>query len=255
MSGNVFGGNLQLGKNSVSLGMWGFFASGGDCEMAMYSWTSPDKAFYHRVGTGHANTAFNTLISGTESTELNFAEFKYTFPGDKARFGGYVVQQDGLAGLKDLRLVSLNGVYKLPNGMGISLECAKNYAEDDAYHGKSGYILSLSNSYSGAAMSPTNAAVVNKARVGDHGWNLSYRHLPSGVGGKYNRIMTSSWTPLATDRSGNYQNNIDNVNALRFSYQFVPWKNTVVEAAFDHIKPIDGTWTNNSFQLGIQFQL
>ena len=34
-------------------------------------------------------------------------------------------------------------------------------------------------------------------------------------------------------------NAIDNVNAVRFAYQWVPWKNIILMAGYDRIKPIN----------------
>ncbi len=93
--------------------------------------------------------------------------------------------------------------------------------------------------------------MVNPFKQGDHGWALSYRHMPSGVAGAGNR-GSFNWVPLTTDNDGSWQNTYDGINAWRVDYVYVPWKNVQLTLTYDRVKPIDkvakGDWTNNSYQ-------
>jgi hypothetical protein len=240
VTGNVWGGKLELGKNWLGLGKYGFYANSGDTDSAIYSWNTGE--WTYRAGAGRAKTAIYKL-----STALAFAEFNYKPKEDKFRFGGFVVQQDGAPGVKDYRLASVNGQVLVGGGMGISFEYAKNYAQNPLFR-KSGWWVALNSKYTAATYNQLNyVAMVDVNKVNDHGWGFSYRHLPAGVAGRYNQNAYNGWTSTAVDTNGSYANGIYNVNAVRLDYFYVPWKNVQLTLSYDHIKPIAGSWLNNQF--------
>lgn len=94
--------------------------------------------------------------------------------------------------------------------------------------------------------------MVNPFKQVDWGWGISYRHLPSGVAGLWNR-GAFSWVPLTTDVDGNWQNALDGINAWRADFVYVPWRNVQWTLTYDRIKYIDGDKLNNSWQSTFNF--
>lgn len=244
---DILGGQVELGKMMLYPGKGAFYGNTGETE-AVYYTKKLDKLNL-RLGSGR-----NTAIAGQQARDVSFIEATYR-PTNSMDIGVYTLQQDAMAGVKDLDLRVVNGAFEIPNagGLAVSFEYAKNKADNAAYNGKSGYFVALQSKYKATNYMPAlYTQMVNPFVQGDSGWGISYRHMPANVAGFMNR-GAFSWVPLTTDNDGTWQNTFNDVNAWRFDYVTVPWKNVQLTLTYDRIKPITGSWTNNSYQSTFNF--
>lgn len=244
---NILGGKVEMGKMMLYPGKGAFFGNTGDTEGIYYT-KQFDKATV-RLGAAESNF----LVANGQS--LRFAELTYR-PTKKMDFGVYTLSQNYSDTIKDLDLRAVNGAFELPGGLAVSFEWARNENSKNvpfAKDGESGYFVALQSKYAATNYMPAlYTSMVNPFVKGDHGWGISYRHLPTGVAGVLNR-GAFSWIPLTTDSDGSWQNTFDNVNAWRLDYVYVPWKNVQWTLTYDRIKPIKGDWTNDSIQSTFNF--
>lgn len=241
---DLLGGKVEMGKMMLYPGKGSFYGNTGDTEGLFYT-TKFDKLSM-RIGN-----ARNSGIAGQPGTDVSFVEATYR-PTKKSDIGAYILKQDAMSGVKDMDLQVINGAMEIPNsnGLALSFEYAKNKAEG---YQKSGYFVAIQSKYAATNYMPAlYTSMVNPFKVKDHGWALSYRHMPRGVAGFMNR-GGFSWVPLTTDDDGTWQNSFDDINAWRVDYVYVPWKNVQWTLSYDHIKPINGNWTNNSIQSTFNF--
>ena len=247
---NAFGpesGTLEVGKMMLYPGKGAFYGNTGDTEGLFY--TKGFDKLSMRVGN-----ARNTAIAGQQGRDVSFIEATYR-PTKTSDFGVYTLKQDAMAGVKDMDLRVVNGAFEIPNtkGLALSFEYAKNEADNALYNGKSGYFVAIQSKYRATNYMPAlYTSMVNPFVKGDHGWGVSYRHMPAGVAGMMNR-GAFSWVPLTTDNDGTWQNTFNDVNAWRLDYVYVPWKNVQWTLTYDRIKPINGNWTNHSIQSTFNF--
>lgn len=248
---DILGGKLELGKMQLYPGKGSFFGNTGDTEGAYYTTKLGNKL---TVRAGSARSAYLTATGQA----INFGEVTYR-PNDKMDIGSYVLKQNYNDNVKDLDLQVINGAAQIAPGLALSFEYAKNNANDFTTGGRhfqgkqEGYFIGLQSKYAATNYMPalyTN--MVNPFKQGDSGWGISYRHLPSGVAGAYNR-GAFSWIPLTTDKAGSWQNTFDGINAWRVDYVYVPWKNVQWTLTYDRIRPISGGENNNSIQSTLNF--
>lgn len=249
---NLLGGQLELGKMMLYPGKGSFYQATGDADGAYYT-TTAGKA---TLRLGSAQTGGSAALS-LPSTNVKFAELTYR-PTKTSDIGAYVLNQDFSSTVNDMKLQVVNGAFEIPStgGLALSFEYAKNKPSQSAYD-QSGYFVALQSKYAATNYMPAlYTSMVNPFKKGDHGWAISYRHLPSGVSGAANR-GSFAWVPLTTDTDGSWQNNYNGVNSWRFDYLYVPWKNVQWTFSYDRSTPIDkavlGDWTNNSFQSTFNF--
>lgn len=240
---DILGGKVEMGKMWLYPGKGAFYGNTGDTE-GLYYHKQFDKLNV-RLGTGRA-----------AGQDVSFAEATYR-PTKTMDIGAYTLQHDAAAGAlyKDIDLQAINGAIEIPNtgGLALSFEYAKNKPESPIMKDTSGYFVAIQSKYKAANYMPAlYTSMVNPFIKGDHGWGISYRHLPSGVAGLGNR-GAFSWVPLTTDNDGTWQNNYNGVNAWRFDYITVPWKNVQLTVSYDRSKPIVGNWVNNSVQTTFNF--
>ncbi|MDU2065063.1 MAG: S-layer homology domain-containing protein [Sporomusaceae bacterium] len=246
---NMFGGTVEMGKMQLYPGKGAFFGNTGDTEGLYYTRQKGKLT----VRSGVARSSY--LVASGQM--INFGEVTYR-PTKTMDIGAYVLRQNYNNGIKDLNLFVVNGAAEvIPGGLALSFEYAKNRADDIAslrFKGKqSGYFIALQSKYAATNYNPSlYTNMVNPFKQGDSGWGISYRHMPSGVAGYVNR-GAFSWIPLTTDSAGSWQNTFDGINAWRFDYVYVPWKNVQWTLTYDRIKPINGNWTNNSIQSTFNF--
>lgn len=248
---NILGGKLEIGKNFVHPGKAGFFNLAGDTDSVIYTWTAPDKKFSTRVGIGRATPLMNKS-DATTGVFLGELKFKPTPTSDIEL---YNIKQDNLNGVKDFNLWGLAGAMEInkKSGLALSFEVAQNKPSESDYE-KTGWWVALNSNYKATIYNPGMfVTLVNPNKKGDHGWALSYRHMPKGVAGKNNRAALIPWLPFSTDSAGASQNAFNDINAWRFDYMYIPTKNVQLQFTFDHIKPIGGGWTNNSIQTAAVF--
>jgi outer membrane murein-binding lipoprotein Lpp len=242
---NLLGGKVEMGKMALYPGKGAFFGNTGDTEGLFYTKTMDRLTM--KLGNARAG-----------GQDVSFVEAIYK-PTKTSDIGAYTLQTDlGVLG-KDIDMTVVNGAFEIPHtdGLALSFEYAKSHADDIPsllYKGKqSGYFVALQSKYVATNYMPalyTN--MVNPFKKKDHGWGISYRHMPAGVSGWQNR-GSFSWVPLTTDTSGTWQNTYNDINAWRFDYVYVPWKNVQWTLTYDRIKSIDGTWKNNSIQSTFNF--
>jgi hypothetical protein len=237
---NLFGGKVEMGKQMLYPGKGGFYGNTGDTDMIQYTAKLGDLQL--RLGDGR------------NGTDVAFAEFVYR-PTKTMDIGGFILKQDQVAGVKDYDIKSINGAVELAPNFALSAEWAKNSAS--LYDGKTGYWVALQSKYKATNFMPALfTSMVNPFVVGDSGWAVSYRHLPTGVSGNANR-GSFSWVPLTTDADGSWMNNYNNVNAWRVDYLTVPWKGVQWTLTYENVKPISPAagqnWTNNNFQTTFNF--
>ena len=240
-------GTLEMGKMMLYPGKGAFYGNTGDTEGIYY--TQKIDKLTMRLGS-----AQNTAIAGKPGTNISLIEATYR-PTKTSDFGVYTLRQNAMSGLKDLDLRVVNGAFEIPqtNGLAFSFEYAKNEADNALYKGKTGYFAAIQSKYAATNYMPalfTN--MVNPYKKGDHGWAISYRHMPAGVAGYINR-GAFSWVPLTSDADGTWQNTFNDVNAWRFDYICVPWKNVQWTFTYDRIDPINGNWINHSLQSTFNF--
>jgi len=260
VTGNVLGGKVELGRNILYPGKGGFINRDFKADGLNYSVYNTDKSLWFRAGTGRStNPPFDVTKNRTSS--YNYAEFIFK-PTKTSDIGAYYYQQDGWnfplnnSGAEDLKVVSVNAAFQIPNSkLAISGEWARNEADSPGVKGKSGYWIALNSNYGFTYWNPALVTMVDPTQTGAQAWGLSYRHMPSGVAGAHNYNAYATWCPWATDKQGNLMNAIDNVNAVRFDYQWVPWKNVVLMAGYDRIKPINAAAakTNSVFYCALDF--
>lgn len=246
---DLFGNNsgtVEMGKMMLYPGKGNFYGNTGDTEGIYYT-----KAFDKlslRLGSARTN------YLGVAGQDVNFVEATYR-PTKTSDIGLYTLKSNYSDTVHDMELRVVNGAFEIPGGSGlaVSFEYAKNVVDTVGYKDKSGYFVALQSKYRATNYMPAlYTSMVNPFVKGDHGWGISYRHMPRGVAGFVNR-GAFSWAPLTTDKDGTWQNTFDNVNAWRFDYVYVPWKNVQWTFTYDRIKPINGNWTNNSFQSTFNF--
>lgn len=249
VTGNdVFGGKLELGKNFIHPGKAGFFNLAGDADSAIYTWTAPEKNWSARVGTGRAAPQ----PGSASNSDVFLGEITYK-PTKTSDIELYNIKQNGNNNLEDLDLWGLAGAAELnkKSGLSLSFEYGKNNAND---FDKSGYWVALNSNYKATNYNPGMfTRLVNPFVKGDHGWAVSYRHMPNGVSGKDNRAAFLPWLPVSQDTASAWQNSFNDINAWRIDYMYVPVKNIQLTLTYDHIKPINDDWTNNSFQTIVNF--
>lgn len=239
-------GTVEMGKMMLYPGKGNFYGNTGDTEGIYYT-----KAFDKltmRLGSARTN------YLGADGQDVSFVEATYR-PTKNSDIGIYTLKSDFTAAVSDIDLRVINGAFEIPKakGLALSFEYAKNEADTAGYNGKSGYFVALQSKYKATNYMPAlYTSMVNPFVKGDHGWGISYRHMPAGVAGSDNR-GAFSWAPLTTDKDGSWQNTFNDVNAWRFDYVYVPWKNVQWTFTYDRIKPINGDWTNNSFQSTFNF--
>lgn len=244
---DILGGNLEVGKNFLYPGKGTFFGNLGDIDGVIY--TAKLDKFKFRGAYAKLDFVTNGALP---AGALHLAEVSYK-PTVDSDIGAYVLSHELSPGNKDIDLFSVNGALKLSDKFAISYEWARNNADGPAYHGKSGYIVALQSRYNNTwRMPPVYDGAVNPFKKGDEAWAISYRHMPAGVSGQYNR-GANSIAPLSTDTLGSYQNNLNNVNAWRVDYYCVPWQNVAWAVVYDRSKAIDGAFTNNSIQTAFVF--
>ena len=224
----------------------------------------------------------NTIEVNTDGQQMKFAEISYK-PTKTSDIGILYLKQNnpttsikqyldgGLVGtysynnFNDLDILAINGAFEIPNakGLALSFEWGKNNANDytagtypynvNFKGGQSGYFVALQSKYAATNIHPMlYTSMVNPFKQKDHGWAISYRHMPSGMAGLNNRA-TSATVAATTDADGTFQNTFDGINAWRFDYIYVPWKNVQWTFTYDRIKPIEGNWTNHSIQSTLNF--
>ena len=248
---DILGGKLEIGKNFVHPGKAGFFNLAGDTDSVIYTWTDPGKKFSTRIGVGRATPLMN---QSNETTGVFLGELKFK-PTAKSDIELYNIKQDNLNSVKDFNLWGLAGAMEVDkkSGLTLSFEVAQNKPSDSQYE-KTGWWVALNSNYKATIYNPGMfVTLVNPNKKGDHGWALSYRHMPTGVAGKNNRAALIPWLPLSADTFNASQNAFNDINAWRFDYMYIPTKNVQLQFAFDHIKPINGNWTNNSIQTAVVF--
>lgn len=279
---DIMGGTLDIGRQGLFPGKALFWNYIGDTDAAVYT-RKADKATF-KIGGGDQGGSGNsngTIIGFPYHTEtkgqfMKFAEISYK-PTKKSDFGLLYIQQNNPVAkttltlapgfdmttnynnFNDLKVFAINGAFEIPNANGLALafEWGKNNANDNAAAkfkgGQSGYYVALHSSYAGTNIHPMLATnIVNPFKKGDTGWALSYRHMPSGMAGLSNRA-SASMVPATTDTDGTWMNNYDGINAWRFDYIMVPWKNVQWTMTYDRIKPINGNWTDNNIQSVFNF--
>ena len=247
----MFGGTLEVGKMWLYTGKGGFFGNTGDTEGVYYT-RQQGKKWTFRAGVADSDSLT------ASSQRISFLEGSYR-PNDKMDIGAYALRQSYSDTLDDLDLRVINGGIELNKNLAFSFEYAKNMASyTNPYTGshigkESGYWVALQSKYKATNYMPAlYTQMVNPFKAGDWGWALSYRHLPSGVGGKFNR-GAFNWIPLTTDPNGNWQNTFDGINAWRADFLYVPWKNVQWTLTYDRVKYISNDHLNNSFQSTFNF--
>jgi hypothetical protein len=262
---DFLGGTLEVGKMMLYPGKGAFYGDTGDVEGLYYTKTM-DKLTV-RLGTarkgGTGPTAELPNID-YRSSDLKFAEVTYR-PTKTSDIGFYTLKNDFVGSVKlapgvgvsynleDIDLRAINGAVELPGGLALSGEYATNKANGTGYKDKDGYFIALQSRYKATNYMPAlYTSMVNPFVQGDNGWAVSYRRLESGVSGAANR-GAFSWVPLTTDQDGTWQNSYDGIKAWRFDYITVPWKNVQLTLTYDRIKPLNGDWTNNSYQSTFNF--
>jgi len=245
----MLGGNIEVGKMMLYPGKGAFFGNTGDTNGLYYS-TNQGK-WYARGGL-----ADSSYLLGA-SQRIKFLEASYK-PTKKMDIGAYVLKQDFSDTVSDLDLRVINGAYEITPKLALSFEFAHNNANPNVAYGhkdgkQNGYFVALQSKYAATNYMPalyTN--MVNPFKQGDWGWSVSYRHMPSGVSGLWNR-GAFSWVPLTTDTKGNWQNTFDGINAWRADFIYVPWKNVQWTLTYDRIKYISSGQRNNSIQSTFNF--
>jgi len=258
---DILGGKVEMGKMMLYPGKGSFYGATGDTEGVFY--TKQIDKLNVRLGTGRvAGTASTaTVPSATNGGEdISFVEATYR-PTKTMDIGVYALKNDtaanGFGKIRDIDLQVINGAMEIPNtgGLALSFEYAKN-KNNTVYIAKkevSGYFVAVQSKYKATNYMPAlYTSMVNPFVKGDHGWGVSYRHLPTGVAGLGNR-GAFSWVPLTTDADGSWQNNYDGVNAWRVDYLTVPWKNVIFTASYDRSKGIVSGLVNNSVQTVFNF--
>ncbi|MCI1820853.1 MAG: S-layer homology domain-containing protein [Megasphaera sp.] len=247
---NMLGGTLEIGKMQLYPGKGAFFGNTGDTEGVYYT-RKQDKWTFRG---GLANSSY--LISSGQRVKFMEAQYK---PNGKMDIGAYALRQSYSDTVDDLDLRVINGAIEITPKLALSFEYAhnnanpSNYAYGHASGKQNGYFIALQSKYKATNYMPalyTN--MVNPFKQGDWGWGISYRHLPSGVAGLWNR-GAFSWVPLTTDVDGNWQNALDGINAWRADFVYVPWRNVQWTLTYDRIKYIDGDKLNNSWQSTFNF--
>jgi len=245
----MLGGTIEVGKMMLYPGKGAFFGNTGDTNGIYYS-ANPGKWY---VRGGLADSSYLT----STSQRIKFLEASYK-PNKKLDIGGYVLKQDYSDTISDLDLRVLNGAYEITPKLALSFEWAHNNASPNVSYGhasgkQNGYFVALQSNYKSTNYMPalyTN--LVNPFKQGDWGWSVSYRHMPSGVAGLWNR-GAFSWVPLTTDEAGSWQNTFDGINAWRADLIYVPWKNVQWTLSYDRIKYHGSGQKNNSFQSTFNF--
>lgn len=248
LTGNILGGKAELGRMYLYPGKGGFINRDYKADLLAYSTYTADKKLWFRTGTGYSEIP---ALEPTKSTDLSFGEVKWQV-NRTTDIGAYYYQQNRKNGVEDVKVYSVNGAYRLPN---TKLTLVGEWARNEAapFKGKTGYWLGLNSGYDFSYWSPALVDMVNSANVGSHGWGLTYRHMPSGVAGANNSNAYATWSPWCNDKSGQLMNAIDNVNAIRFDYQWVPMKGLIVMTGYDKIKPIDQRQDYGVFYCNVNF--
>lgn len=247
---NIFGkdsGMVEIGKMMLYPGKGTFYGNTGDTEGIYYT-KSFDKLTM-RLGNARA-----VATAGQPAQDVSFVEATYR-PTKTSDITLYTIKQDASSALRDMDLQAVAGAFEIPGtkGLALSFEWAKNTVDTAGYKDKKGYAVALQSKYKATNYMPhlyTN--MVNPFVKGDKGWAISYRHLPAGVAGLLNR-GAFNWVPLTTDNDGTWQNTFNDVNAWRFDYIYVPWKNVQWTFTYDRVEPINGSWTNHSIQSTFNF--
>lgn len=257
---NVLDGTLDIGRQGLFPGKALFWNYIGDTDAAVYT-RKFDKMTVKLTDARQGGSG-----TGTKGQEMRFLELNYK-PTKKSDVGVLFLKQNNpftvFGAHEDLDVFSINGATEIPNtnGLALAFEWGKNNADSKNFGpinfkgGQSGYYVALHSSYAGTNIHPMLAtSIVNPFKKGDNGWALSYRHMPSGMAGIGNRA-TASMVPATTDADGSWMNNFDGINAWRFDYIMVPWKNVQWTLTYDRIKPIDSNqkWTNHNIQSVFNF--
>lgn len=245
---NIAGGQLDLGRQGLFPGKALFWNYVGDTDAAVYT-RNFDKLKVS-VTEGRLNS------SGSENTKVRWADLSYR-PNKNVDIGLLLLKSDFTPlKTKDMNIIAINGAAKINDGLALSFEWGKNRADDSLYMkgNQSAYFVALQSKYEATNIIPgLYTTMVNPFVKGDHAWGVSYRHMPAGAAGIGNRGTFSGWVPATTDQFGAFQNGSNDINAWRFDYVYVPWKNVQWTLTYDHIKPINGNWTNNSIQSTFNF--
>ncbi len=256
---DILGGTVEIGKMMLYPGKGSFYGDTGDVEGLYYTKvidkTTVRLGTARKGGTGPTSTAPATPY---RSSDLKFAELTYR-PTKTSDIGIYTLKNDLVAAgfnFTDLNIWAVNGAVELPGGLALSGEYARNKARGSIFQetkDKDGYFIALQSKYKATNYMPAlYTSMVNPFVKGDSGWSISYRRLESGVSGYGNR-GSFSWVPLTTDQDGTWQNSYDGIKAWRLDYITVPWKNVQLTLTYDRIKPMNGNWTNNSYQSTFNF--
>ena len=251
---DVLDGTVQLGRQYVNPGKGGFVQFYQDVNGVTYKKKIGEVTLklgdYKYVMTG-------TVPLGANSQEMNYAEMAYK-PSATSDVSVYKFRHNWSDSIHDMDITGFSGAVAFKNGWALSGEWVRNSARDAGYNGKTGYFVAIQSKYGPTWRMPSSygyeegPSAVNPSIIGDSLWAVSYRHAPAGVAGKFNRGM-NTMVPVSTDSVGIYQNSINDVNALRLDYYRVVAKNVQWVVVLDHIKPINGTWTNNAFQTAFIF--
>lgn len=245
----ILGGNIEVGKMMLYPGKGAFFGNTGDTNGLFYS----TKQGKWDLRTGIADSSY--LLGSSQRIKFMEASYK---PNKKLDIGAYWLKQDYSDNVSDMDLRVINGAYEISPKLALSFELAHNNANPSFPFGhesgtQTGYFVALQSKYAATNYMPalyTN--MVNPFKKGDWGWSVSYRHMPSGVSGLWNR-GAFSWVPLTTDVDGAWQNTFDGINAWRADLILVPWKNVQWTLTYDRIKYHGSGQLNNSFQSTFNF--
>ena len=241
---NMLGGTVEVGKMQLYPGKGAFFGNTGDTEGIYY--TRNQGKWLLKTGVAQSDYLL------ASSQRIKFLEAQYK-PNSKMDVGAYVLKQSYSDSIDDLDLRVLNGAIELNPKLALSFEYAHNVADYTGKKGSNGYFVALQSKYKATNYNPSlYTQMVNPFKQGDWGWGISYRHMPSGSAGIFNR-GAFNWVPLTSDVDGRWQNSFDGINAWRGDFIYVPWKNVQWTLTYDRIKFIDSDKINNSFQSTFNF--
>lgn len=237
----------MLGKHFVAPGKGAFVNFYQDINGVTYKGKLGD----FEVKLGDYRYVINGMESaGATGQGASYGELKYKTKGFDMSV--YNFRHNWNESTHDMDIRGITAGVELGQGWGLIGEFVKNSAPSPGYN-KTGYIVALSSKYGPSWRVPhaygyeDGPPAVSGNIVGDSLWAVSYRHAPAGVAGKWNRGMMAA-VPYATDTAGSYQNTFYDINAWRVDYYRTIAKNVVWVIAWDHVKPIKGSWMNNSIQ-------
>lgn len=241
---NMLGGTVEVGKMQLYPGKGAFYGNTGDTEGIYY--TRDQGKWMFKAGLGQSDY----LLSSNQRVKFLEAQYK---PNSKMDIGAYILKQSYSDTIDDMDLRVLNGAVELNPKLALSFEYAHNNADYTGKKDSNGYFVALQSKYKATNYNPSlYTQMVNPFKQGDWGWGISYRHMPSGAAGIFNR-GAFNWVPLTSDVDGRWQNSFDGINAWRADFIYVPWKNVQWTLTYDRIKFIESDKLNNSYQSTFNF--